>query len=313
MQPDEQHAPAGPVVLSVDTGQVGTRLDRFVADAFPGAGRAAVARLIAAGGVLVNGRTVRKGDPLRAGDQVQLSSVPGPSVAQPDAAVALRVLHEDGQVVVVDKPAGQPSHPLRSEELGTLASGLLARYPEMGEVGYHAREPGIVHRLDVGTSGLMLAARDPSSFAVLRRELLAGRIHKTYLAVCAGRVRAPTTLHGYLDASGPTVHVREQPTAGARAVTLEVIDSEPGARPDTSVVRVSAPFAGRHQIRAQLAAAGHPLLGDVRYGGPDVDGADELAHHLLHACTLRFTHPASGDEVAVDSGVPELFARFIRG
>jgi len=307
MDPKQPPAAAFPHALTVEAPQAGTRLDRFVADAFPGAGRAAVARLIGAGGVVVNGRRARKGDAVAAGDVVALSAEPGPVVAVADPQVQLSVVHEDAQLVVVDKAAGQPSHPLQPGELGTLCGGLLARYPEMAQVGYHGREPGLLHRLDVGTSGLLLAARDAATFAALRGQLVDGGIHKEYLAVCAGELAAPVTLRGYLDASGPTVHMRDPATPASREVTLEVLGAHSGARPGTSVVRVSAPFAARHQIRAQLATAGYPLLGDVRYGGPEVSGVE---HHLLHACVLRFEHPVGGAVVELTSEAPEVFARF---
>lgn len=307
MDDSEAEAAAHPHILRVDGPRAGGRLDRFVADAFPAAGRAAVARLIAAGGVVVNGRRAVKGQALQVGDRVGLSTEPGAVSASPDPAVQLRVVHEDPQLVVVDKPPGQPSHPLRPGELATLAGGLLSRYPEMAQVGYHAREPGLLHRLDTGTSGLLLCARDAATFESLRGDLSGGRIHKQYLAVCAGRVPAPATLRGHLIAAGATVRLSDAAVPGSRRVTLQVLDSWPAQQPDTSVVRLSAPLAGRHQIRVQLAAIGHPLLGDERYGGPKRPG---LEHHLLHAASLAFDHPQSGAHISLSTGPPAAFVRF---
>ncbi len=200
--------------------------------------------------------------------------------------MALEILLETDGYVVVDKPAGVPSHPLKEGELGTLAGALLARYPEMRGVGYSNREPGILHRLDTDTSGLMIAARDQETFDELRRMLQAGEIEKRYLARCTGIVPAPILIDAAI-ANDPRdrrkVRVctdpREIKRLGALAARTEILSSTPAEQ--GSLIEVRANNARRHQIRVHLASIGHPLLGDSLYGGPP------HAHHLLHASSLK--------------------------
>jgi len=147
--------------LGIDGQDEGARLDVVLVRRVDGMSRAKARRMVQDGLVRVNGRRVRKGTRLRAGDRVQLAELPRPTDFTPASApdLPLSVVHEDPHVVIVDKPAGQPTHPLRPHERETLANALLARYPEMEGVGYALREPGILHRLDNDTSGLLVAAR----------------------------------------------------------------------------------------------------------------------------------------------------------
>jgi 23S rRNA pseudouridine1911/1915/1917 synthase len=276
------------VELEIQGEEAGERLDVFLARRIPELSRARAKVLIEAGEVRVEGRRVKKSYAVAAGDRVTLESMPGPVDfhAAPDPSLALEVLLETDTYVVVDKPAGVPSHPLRAGELGTLAGALVARYPEMRGVGYRKREPGILHRLDTGTSGLMLAARDQQTFDELRRMLQVGEIEKRYLARCVGVVAAPIVIDTPI-ATDPRdrrkVRVctdpRELKRLGAQSARTEVLSSTPAER--GSLVELRVNNARRHQIRVHLASIGHPLLGDPLYGGPPLD------HHLLHASSLR--------------------------
>ncbi|NNE20550.1 MAG: RluA family pseudouridine synthase, partial [Myxococcales bacterium] len=246
----------------------------FLARRIPELSRARAKVLIATGEVRVDGRRVKKSYALKAGDRVTLEGMPGAVDfdATPDPGLALEVLLETDSYVVVDKPAGVPSHPLRAGELGTLAGALVARYPEMRGVGYRKREPGILHRLDTGTSGVMLAARDQQTFDELRRMLQAGEIEKRYLARCVGVVPAPLVIDTPI-ATDPRdrrkVRVctdpREVKRLGAQSASTEVLSSTPAE--NGSLVELRANNARRHQIRVHLASIGHPLLGDPLYGG----------------------------------------------
>ncbi|MGB5351168.1 MAG: RluA family pseudouridine synthase [Polyangiales bacterium] len=276
------------VELEIEEEEAGERLDAFLARRVPELSRARAKVLIEKGEARVDGRRVKKSYALGAGDRVTLDSLPGPVDfdAAPDPSLGLEVLLETDSYVVVDKPAGVPSHPLREGELGTLAGALVARYPEMRGVGYRKREPGILHRLDTGTSGLVLAARDRRTFDELLRMLRAGEIEKRYLARCVGVVPAPIVIDTPI-ATDPRdrrkVRVctdpRELERLGAQAARTEVLSSTPAEQ--GSLVELRANNARRHQIRVHLASIGHPLLGDSLYGGPPLD------HHLLHASSLR--------------------------
>jgi 23S rRNA pseudouridine1911/1915/1917 synthase len=169
-----------------------------------------------------------------------------------------------------------------------LAGALVARYPEMRNVGYSKREPGILHRLDTDTSGVMLAARDQKTFDALRRQLQAGEIEKRYLARCQGTVPAPLVIQTPI-ANDPhdrrkvraCTDPREIKRLQAQAARTEVLRSTPA--PQGSLVEVRANNARRHQIRAHLASIGHPLLGDPLYGGRTL----ERKGHLLHAASIK--------------------------
>jgi 23S rRNA pseudouridine1911/1915/1917 synthase len=293
------------VELEIGEDDVGERLDVVLTRRVPKLSRSRAKTLIEKGDVRVDGRRVKKSYSVAAGDRVTLGSVPTGAdfhaMADPD--LGLEVLLEKNGYVVIDKPAGVPSHPLREGERGTLAGALVARYPEMRGVGYRNREPGILHRLDTDTSGVMLAARDQETFDALRRQLQAGEIEKTYLARCEGIVAAPIVIETLI-AKDPRdrrkVRVctdpREIKRLRAQPARTEVLTSIPAEH--GSLVEVRADNARRHQIRVHLASIGHPLLGDTLYGGPALEGLDG---HLLHALSLGFVDPSTGASVAIRS------------
>jgi 23S rRNA pseudouridine1911/1915/1917 synthase len=280
------------------TDQAGQRLDRFLCDR-ERLSRASARRLIDAGQVRVNGRRAAAGQRLVVGDEVSVAETASsdPSSRQPELALA--ICYEDASLVVVDKPAGVPSHPLRPGECGTVATALVARYPEMAGVGYSPREPGIVHRLDTDTSGLMLAARDASTFAALRAQLERAEIDKRYLALCPGRPTVPSVHHAWLRARGRRVALRDQSFEDAQPVSTELLGAEDhGAH---CLVEVRVHLARRHQVRAHLAALGYPIAGDALYGGADLEG---LRGHFLHASQLMLAHPKTGAALVMRSGLP---------
>ncbi len=274
--------------LEIQEGDAGRRVDVVLARLVPALSRARAKRLIEEGLVRVDGRRVKKSYIVSAGDRVTLESVPGPVdfYAAPDPDLALDVLVENEGYVVVAKPAGVPSHPLKEGERGTLAGALVARYPEMRDVGYSKREPGILHRLDNDTSGVMLAARDQATFDALRRQLQAGEIEKRYLARCQGIVPAPMIIDTPI-AKDPRdnrrvracTDPREIKRLRAQPAATEILTSTPAEH--GSLVEIRANNARRHQIRAHLASIGHPLLGDPLYGGPSP------GRHLLHAVSIQ--------------------------
>jgi 23S rRNA pseudouridine1911/1915/1917 synthase len=292
--------------LIVPPESAGHRLDRWLCMSHPALGRAEARRLIEDGEVRVNGRRVAAGARLASGDRVALSeraeaatTRTGPAPAHAEPELPLRVCYEDAHLVIVDKPAGMPCHPLREGEHGTLAGALLARYPEMAEVGYSRAEPGLVHRLDNDTSGLVLAARDAVTFASLRAALERESIDKRYLALCAGRPPVPSVQQAWLLARGPRVRVRSEPFADAVAIRSELLTAI--TRDAYSLVTVRVHRARRHQIRAHLAALGHAIAGDERYGGPVLP---DLTRHFLHASELALHHPHTGTQLQLQAELP---------
>lgn len=284
----------------------GTRLDVVLARRVPGLSRRRAQEMLENGTIRLNGRRARKGDRIASGDRITLAQAPVPSdfPALPDASVPIRVLHEDEQVAVIDKPAGVPSHPLRPDEIGTAASFVVARWPETCFVGYRAREPGIVHRLDTGTSGVLIVAREAASFEALREDLEADRIDKRYVAFVDG---ASALREGEVI----DVPLANDPRDPRRVVAIELAgDARPARTEIVSITRhpraleveLRAPHAFRHQVRAHLAHVGAPLLGDTLYGGPFVPG---LSRHALHASSVSFSHPATRRTLRIASSLPE--------
>jgi 23S rRNA pseudouridine1911/1915/1917 synthase len=280
------------------TDQAGQRLDRFLCDREQ-LSRAGARRLIDAGQVCVNGRRASAGQRLVVGDEVSVAQAASSDEAAGQPEPPLAICYEDEWLVVVDKPAGVPSHPLRPGECGTVATALVARYPEMAGVGYSPREPGIVHRLDTDTSGLILAARSAPMFVALRAQLERAEIDKRYLALCAGRPAVPSMHHAWLRARGRRVALRDHPFEDARPVSTELLRAEDhGAH---CLVEARVHLAHRHQVRAHLAALGYPLAGDALYGGADLVG---LHGHFLHASQLMLAHPKTGAALVVRSELP---------
>jgi 23S rRNA pseudouridine1911/1915/1917 synthase len=280
-------------------GAEGQRLDRFLCERSASLGRAAARRLIEAGMVRVNDRKAAPGSRLHAGDRIELRDVPASAAAVAEPSQPLVVAYEDAWLVAVDKPAGTPSHPLRPGELGTLASALVARYPEMAAVGYSPREPGLVHRLDTDTSGLILVARDRETFDALRAQLEQGAIDKRYVALCWGAPAAPAVHEAWLSARGPKVTVRESAFASALRVQTELLDAR--AIGPWSLVTLRVQHARRHQIRAHLALLAHPIAGDALYGGPALPG---LGRHFLHASELCVRHPRTQAQLSIRAPLP---------
>jgi len=206
----------------------------------------------------------------------------GGAVADPEAPLV--VVLETPEVIVLEKPAGQPSAPLEPGERGTLANALLARYPECGSIGFSPREPGLCHRLDTETSGLLLAARTREAFEVLTRAIKEERLDKRYLLICAAKDLPETGVIEVPLAPHPKdrrrvyacVHPRDVERYAPRpARTAYKVLRVRGA---WALVEARAGKAMRHQIRAHFAAIDHPLAGDVLYGGPSVEGLSRHAY-----------------------------------
>ncbi|MCU1462165.1 MAG: pseudouridine synthase, RluA family [Acidimicrobiales bacterium] len=282
----------------------GERVDRVVS-LLTGVTRADAAALVAGGAVRVGGRAITtRSRRLAEGDVLDVEVPPPgerPALA-PEPDVTVPVVHEDADVIVVDKPPGLVVHPGSGHPTGTMVQGLLARYPELAPVGQPDR-PGVVHRLDAGTSGLLVVARSDAAYTSLVRQLKARSVDRRYLALVWGRFDAPA---GMIDA--PIGRAAADPTrmavsAAGRAARTRYEVRETFTRPgDAALVECRLETGRTHQIRVHLAAIGHPVAGDRRYRG--ARGSVPLSRPFLHAHRLAFDHPASGERVAFASTLP---------
>jgi 23S rRNA pseudouridine1911/1915/1917 synthase len=302
----------------VTDAEAGTRIDKLVVTRLEGVGRRLAGRLLREGHVRVDGRRARPGMPARPQQEVVVDLLPVDDAvdhAVNDAVdhAPLVVLLEAGDLVIVDKAGGIPTAPVRPGQRGTLAQALVARYPEMAGVGYRPREPGLVNRLDTGTSGIVLAVRTSRAFDAMTALLRRGAIEKRYLAVVpsaglpgSGIIDEPL---GSAGPRGERVRVVASAAGGGRDAITEWKKREVHGR--WACVELSVAHAYRHQIRAHLAHIGHPIAGDRLYGGEPVDllGAHR---HALHASYVASAGDENVEPFSATAPLPEDLAALTR-
>lgn len=296
-------------VFLVGPDSAGLRVERLLMDRL-GCSRAEARRLCALGAVQLDGCRSAKGQRVTPGARLVVQAGDEPPVtAEPEQPLTVRL--ERADLVVVEKEAGTPTVPLRAGQRGTLAGALIARYPEMAGFGRSSREPGVVHRLDTQTSGLVLAARDGESFARLLAHLRAGRLEKRYLAICeAAGMKASGAIEFPLSPDPKhygRVVVTPPGARYSRPARTEFRLIERGVR--FALIELIVSRAFRHQIRAHLAAIGHPIAGDALYSGSPVGALGN--RHALHASVLGF----AGEQplpFRVTSDPPASFLEIVR-
>jgi len=295
-------APPAERLLEAGAAAEGKRLDLFVGEAL-GLSRAKLKRLFDEGAVTVGGRPAKKGQLVREGQAVRVRLEPEGPAAAPDASVELRILHEDPDLVFADKPPGVPSHPLRPGETGTVANALVARFPECAAASDDPREGGLCHRLDVETSGVIVAARSKEAWRAVRDAFGTRKVDKRYLALARG----PLADEGEIDV--PLRHHPRHPDRVEPALPGDEDAREASSefkvlsrQGDLSLVEVRIHTGVLHQVRAHLAAIGAPIVGDSLYGGPAEEG---LTRFFLHASRLELQHPRTGVPIRVESPLPD--------
>ena len=310
--------PARVETFIVEQSLPGGRLDVFLREKFPAASRSAWQRLIEEGCVVVNGQPVKPTHSPRAGEVVEIRWPEARSAEAQPEAMPLDILFEDSSLLVLNKPAGLVVHPgagTRAEE-ATLAGALVHRYGRLSAQGGGER-PGIVHRLDKGTSGVLVVARNDAAHRGLAAQFAARSVEKTYLALVHGKLKSAAgsiRLAVARDLRRRTrMTTRRRPGAGRASQTdwraLAVIGN-------FTLVEVALRTGRTHQIRVHFSALGHPVAGDTLYGAPKNPGVSgaamaPLGRPFLHAARLAFAHPRSGSRVEARAPLPAELRRYL--
>ena len=299
------------VGTTVDAAAAGRRLDLWLAARLPELSRTRIKALVDGGHVSVNGAARKASHRLKAGERVEVAVPPPAPSGVAAEAIPLAMVYEDAHVLVVDKPAGMVTHPGAGRSTGTLAAAALAHAPEIAGVG-GPRRPGIVHRLDKGTSGLIVLAKSRQAYEALTAQLQQRTMSRRYLCLAHGTIAAHDGMIDKPIARDPRSRVRmgvARAGTGKRAVTrFRVLERVAGY----TYLECRLETGRTHQIRVHLASLGHPLVGDATYGAKHARQQDPLPADLveglggvaLHAAGLSFLHPATGETVELSCPLP---------
>lgn len=305
-------------ILQIQVDTPAGRVDQFLAHALPELSRSQVQKLIRQGQVVLTAAATGQAQPvlrpsagLLPGDVLALHlPEPQPNSLQPEAA-PLDIAYEDAHLLVVNKPAGMVVHPAQGHTGGTLVNALLARYPDLAAMAdaEAGQRPGIVHRLDRDTSGLIMVARTPAALSHLRRQFKTRRVEKTYLALVFGR---PQALHGIIDVPlGRDPRFRQKFAARADGKPARTHYRVQTDYKQFSLLEIGLETGRTHQIRVHLAWLGCPVVGDTVYGRRK--NPLELTRQFLHAWRLKFEHPVTGQllelEAPLDTDLQRVLER----
>ena len=300
--------------LAVEDEHAGERLDRYLAEAVPGLSRSQAQRLIDDGHVVVAGRTARANLSLKAGDRIEVDAPePAPASAEPED-IPLPVLYEDSDLLVVNKPAGMVVHPAAGHSSGTLVNALLHHVDDLSGIGGELR-PGIVHRLDKGTSGVMVVAKHDRAHEALAAQFHDREVDKEYVALVWGLVQAGRRIDLPI---GRDLNDRQKMSARSRRARSAVTRITKARQlRGVTLCHVAIATGRTHQIRVHLSAIGHPVVGDATYGGVKARVAQDLRSVLrldrpfLHASRLAFTHPGDGRAMSFEAPLPDDLQRVL--
>lgn len=303
------------MLIVVPGDAAGVRLDRFLTSVLGDYSRSKIQQLIRDGQVLVGGQVVKANRSVKEGDRVSLATVPAAEAAPAAEALPLSILYQDQDLVVVDKPAGMVVHPAAGHTRGTLVNALLHHVKDLSGIGGE-RRPGIVHRLDRGTSGVVVVAKHDAAHERLARQFRDREVEKEYLALVWGEVMAGRRIDAPIGRDPTNRKKMSSRGRRAREAVTRITGAEHFGRVLT-LVRVAIHTGRTHQIRVHLSAIGHPIVGDPLYGGVhrrlpgDLRAIAHLDRPFLHAAKLAFKHPADGRRMEFTSELPEDLQRVL--
>jgi 23S rRNA pseudouridine1911/1915/1917 synthase len=298
--------------LSAQLADAGKRLDHLLHERLPEFSRSRIQQWIVKGRVLVNGLAVRSSYTVRGGESIEVEPAEAPPLHASPEAIPLVVLYEDEDLVAIDKPAGMVVHAGAGVHEGTLVNALLHRFARLSGVG-GALRPGIVHRLDRFTSGVLLVAKNDAAHQKLAAQFSGRQIEKIYLALVhghvvpeSGRVERPIA-RDPVHRTRMTARLAEGRAAWSEYRVLERFDR-------FTLLEVKIGTGRTHQIRVHLSSIGHPVAGDKLYGAPALaPGAEPLGRYFLHAHRIRFRKPSNGEEVQVVAALPAELELWMAG
>lgn len=301
--------------LIVPADSSGARLDVFLVSVLGDQSRSQIQRLIKEGHVHVDGRESKPNQPVKTGQAVNVD-VPAPIDATPHAeALPLPILYQDADIIVVDKPAGMVVHPAAGHSSGTLVNALLHHVDDLSGIGGE-RRPGIVHRLDRGTSGLMVVAKHDRAHEELARQFHDREVEKEYIALVWGVVQAGRRIDEPIGRDPANRKKMSAKARRSREAVTRIVHAD-HLNPSLTLAQVAIHTGRTHQIRVHLSAIGHPIVGDPLYGGVhrrvpgDVRAVRHLDRPFLHAARLVFKHPADGRRMEFTSELPEDLQRVL--
>jgi 23S rRNA pseudouridine1911/1915/1917 synthase len=308
-------------LLTIDDDAAGARLDTFLASRVIEVSRTRIQRAIEDGDILVNERAVKPSYRLRTGDRIEIDLPEPPPVELLPEPIKLNIICEDDDLIVVDKPAGMVVHPGAGIESGTLVNALVYHFNTLSETAGRIR-PGIVHRIDKETSGLLVVAKNDLTHERLSDQFRDRQVFKMYLALVYGRMSQE---RGEIEARiGRSSHNRTRMAVlrGGAGRTAHTIFEVAQAHQEFTLLKVQIKTGRTHQIRVHMAHLGHPVVGDAVYGGGRENSVRDagmkqkihaLGRHFLHSSQMAFTHPRTGERLEFSSPLPPELVGFLKG